>query len=132
VAIFGDQTMLHLSKGLDLAALRQRVVAHNLANLNTPNFKRSQVTFDATLARAQTSALTLARTHEQHLQSSAAAAGPRVVTDQSSVRRLDGNNVDLEREMLAMVTNQLSYNTYIQQINSRFDNWRFVINEGRR
>jgi len=132
MSIFGDQTMFMLSRGLDVAALRQRVIAHNLANLNTPNFKRSTVSFEETLARAQSSALAPRRTHERHLSPAAAPAEPQVVTDQSAVRRLDGNNVDLEREMLTMVTNQLRYNTYIQQINSRFDNWRFVINEGRR
>lgn len=132
MSILGDQTMLLLFRGLDAAALRQRVIAHNLANLNTPNFKRSTVSFEEALVRAQSSALTPLRTHERHLSPAAAAAEPQVVTDQSAVRRLDGNSVDLEREMLEMVTNQLRYNTYIQQINSRFDNWRFVINEGRR
>jgi hypothetical protein len=31
-----------------------------------------------------------------------------------------------------MVSNQLRYNAYVQRLNGRFDNWRFVINEGRR
>lgn len=52
--------------------------------------------------------------------------------DRSAVRRVDGNNVDLETEMVALVTNQLRYNAYIQQVNNRFSRWRYVINEGRR
>lgn len=133
MAIFGDQTLFLLARGLDAASLRQRVIAHNLANLNTPNFKRSSVSFEETLHRAQASGgLALSRTHEHHLKPAAAAVEPRIVTDGSTSRRLDGNNVDLEREMLEMVSNQLRYNAYIQQVNSRFNNWRTVINEGRR
>ena len=128
-----DQTMFLLKKGLDAAALRQRVIAHNLANLNTPNFKRSQVSFEETLRKAQgQTGITLTRTHERHLQPKTAPAGAKITTDYSTSNRLDGNNVDLEREMLEMVANQLRYNTYIQQVNSRFNNWRTVINEGRR
>jgi len=57
---------------------------------------------------------------------------PAVKVDRSAVRRVDGNNVDLETEMVALVTNQLRYNAYIQQVNNRFSRWRYVINEGRR
>ena len=74
----------------------------------------------------------MARTHERHLQPGSAADEPRVVTEKQTARRIDGNNVDLEREMLELVDNQLRYNAYIQQVNSRLDSWRFVINEGRR
>ncbi|MEW5785220.1 MAG: flagellar basal body rod protein FlgB [Bacillota bacterium] len=132
--LFGDSTLFRLGKGLDAAALRQRVIAHNLANLNTPGFKRSAVTFEETLSRAKDAAgLPLARTHERHLRQTAApAAEPRVTTETDTYRRIDGNNVDIEQEMLEMVANQLRYNSYVQQVNSRFNNWRYVINEGRR
>jgi flagellar basal-body rod protein FlgB len=133
MSFFGDQTMSRLTRGLDAASLRQRVLAHNLANLNTPGFKRSTVSFAETLQQAGNQGrLPMARTHERHLQPGSAADEPRVVTEKQTARRIDGNNVDLEREMLELVDNQLRYNAYIQQVNSRLDSWRFVINEGRR
>lgn len=134
VSFFRDDIVSGLSRGLDAAALRQQVTAHNLANLNTPNFQRSDVTFEEELLRARGQAETpLARTHDKHFpQPPAPDIAPRVVKDTTTVRRIDGNNVDLERDMLNLVSNQIRYNTYVQQLNTRFNNWRFVINEGRR
>ncbi len=134
MTFFRDDIMSGLSRGLNAAALRQQVTAHNLANLNTPNFQRSDVTFEEELLRARGHAATpLTRTHDKHFpQPPAPEIAPQVVKDTTTVRRIDGNNVDLERDMLNLVSNQIRYNTYVQQLNTRFSNWRFVINEGRR
>lgn len=134
MSLFHDDLTGRLVKGLDAAALRQQVTAHNLANLNTPNFKRSDVSFEDELLRArQQSGLPLARTHDKHFPLPPhPEVSASVKTDTTTTRRIDGNNVDLEREMLNLVSNQLRYNAYVQRLNGRFDNWRFVINEGRR
>ena len=133
MAVFNDRIMFWLTRGLDAASLRQRVLAHNLANLNTPGFKRSSVSFEERLQQARAAGqLPLARTHERHLQPPSAAAEPQVITEKHTARRRDGLNADLERVMLELVANQVRYNAYIQQLNSRLDNWRVVINEGRR
>lgn len=131
----GDKTKKMLIQGLDAAALRHRVTANNLANLNTPRFQRSDVSFEEQLrkARQQEAIMPLFRTHQTHFPLPAPGeVVPVVKKDTTTVRRIDGNNVDLEREMLNMVTNQLRYNAYTQQLNTRLDKWRFVINEGRR
>jgi len=134
LSIFRDQTTNLLLKGLDAAALRQQVTAHNLANLNTPFFKRSDVSFEEELKKAKNNlGGPMARTHEKHFpRSTVPDIEAQVKKDTTTVRRLDGNNVDLEREMLNMVSNQLRYNTYVQTMNNRYNNWRYVINEGRR
>lgn len=134
MSLFRDDLIQGLSRGLDAAALRQQVTAHNLANLNTPNFQRSDVSFEDQLMRAKNQLATpLARTHEKHFpQPPHPEVAPQIKKDTTTVRRIDGNNVDLERDMLNLVTNQLRYNTYVQRLNGKFDNWRFVINEGRR
>jgi flagellar basal-body rod protein FlgB len=120
-----------LTRALSASALRQKVIAHNLANFNTPGFKRYAVSFEEQLARAR-GALPLERTHRRHRGEEPGEVVPAVKVDRSAVRRVDGNNIDLETEMVALVTNQLRYNAYIQQVNNRFSRWRYVINEGRR
>ncbi len=134
MSLFRDGTMDDLIKGMNAAALRHQVTANNLANLNTPGFQRSDVSFEGQLQKARQQLETpLARTHERHLpQQPPPGIEPVIKTDTTTIRRIDGNNVDIEREMLNMVSNQLRYNSYTQQLNTRFDNWRFVINEGRR
>jgi flagellar basal-body rod protein FlgB len=128
--VWSDKTLGLLSKGLDAASLRQEVHAHNLANLNTPGYRRKYVTFTEELGRAKRVAA-LSLTHQRHLQ--AKGAEPlRVEEEKGTLRRPDGNSVDLDREMLALVNNQLRYNSMIQLLNSRLSGWRYVINEGRR
>ncbi len=133
MSFFRDDTTSVLMRGLDAASLRQRVTANNLANLNTPGFQRSDVSFEGQLVKAmQGVQLPLARTHEKHFPQTPKEIAPQIKKDTTTVRRIDGNNVDIERDMLNMVSNQLRYNTYVQQLTTRYNNWRFVINEGRR
>ena len=127
-----DGIMGDLIKGLTASALRQRVIAHNLANFNTPGFKRFAVSFEDQLSLAKQHNGGLKCTHPAHLDETRQEIAPKVKRDNSTTRRLDGNNVDLETEMVDLVTNQLRYNAYVQQVNSRFSQWRYVINEGRR
>ena len=134
MSIFRDDTYSLLLKGLDAASLRQQVTANNLANMNTPGFRRSDVSFEGQLLKAlnQTN-LPLARTHDKHLPHPGVSdVTAQVKTDTSTVRRIDGSNVDIEREMLNMVSNQIRDNSYVQQLNTRINNWRIVINVGRR
>ncbi len=134
MSLFRDDTMSKLLKGLDAASLRQRVTANNLANMNTPGFQRSDVSFESQLLMARSDMLVpLTRTHDRHIPHAPEPdIAPQVKTDTTTIRRIDGSNVDIERDMLNMVSNQLRYNSYVQQLNTRFNNWRFVINEGRR
>jgi len=104
----GDPASQMLSKVLDLATVRQRVLAHNLANLNTPGFTRSDLKFTEELAAA-------------------ARKGPEAVArlnvqpyrDESTPARFDGNNVQLETELAEMSKNALLYQMAVQALNSR-------------
>jgi len=129
--LMNDPLTGSLIRSLDTAALRQKVTAQNIANLNTPGYKRSYVAFSEELSRAKTS-LSLQRTNPRHLPGKDQNGSPRVEVESHTSRRSDGNNVDLDQEMLDLVSNQLRYNTLVQSISGRFEKWRHVINEGRR
>jgi flagellar basal-body rod protein FlgB len=134
--LWSDEAFLSLHKGLDAAAERQRVAAHNLANVNTPDFKRSEVSFEERLqgSLAGVGRLPLAVTHPRHIGRQAVLAEVRhqVRRDYSSSMRSDGNNVDIDREMAAMAANQLKYNAMTQLVNEKYGLLRYVIHEGRR
>lgn len=125
-----DPVLGELTRSLDTAALRQKVVANNIANLNTPGYKRSYVPFDEELCQAR-GRLPLVRTHPRHMTGMDPGGDPRVVTERGTSRRTDESNVDLDQEMLDLVTNQLRYNTLIQQVSGKYANWRYIINDGR-
>ncbi|NLZ38511.1 MAG: flagellar basal body rod protein FlgB [Firmicutes bacterium] len=131
--LLNDRTSLVLQLALNAAAERQRVTAHNVANVNTPQFKRQVVLFEEKLKQAlQEPELPLARTHERHLDNIPRTLGHEVITDNSTSMRTDGNNVDIEREMVLLSMNQLHFNAVTQALNNRYSIFRYVIQEGRR
>jgi len=125
-----------LSYALDALALRQQVTANNMANVNTPGFKRGTVSFESHLqeALAKPSRVALARTHAKHLPSGSPVTlkKPSVVIDRHTSLRNDGNNVDIERESAQMTKDTLQYQAIIEQVNRRMGTLRSVIHDGRR
>ncbi|MDI9413769.1 MAG: flagellar basal body rod protein FlgB [Bacillota bacterium] len=125
-----------LGVGLNKSLLRHTVLSNNLANLNTPGFKRSDVTvtgqFKAELNRASGSRLN--RTNARHLPGNSLKKTElfSVVQDRSSVMRNDGNNVDPDREKVLITENQLHYDSLIDAVSRKLSQLRTVIGEGRR
>src|SRR5690606_36862414 len=97
-----------LQRSLDAASLRQRVVANNIANVDTPHFKRSEVRFEELLAKelkeVSAPAFSAYRTNPKHFALTNTASGvvPQVVQDQSTAINNSQNNVDIELEMALM------------------------------
>ncbi len=130
-----DGVTQKLIRGLDAASLQQRLHAHNVANVNTPGFKRSYVSFEEALKTAQKDrTLSFSTTHPKHLSfgQEAASVEAAVKVDHKTSMRPDKNNVDVDREMADMATNQLYYHALSQQLGERLGTIRYVINEGRR
>ncbi|MGB9660793.1 MAG: flagellar basal body rod protein FlgB [Moorellaceae bacterium] len=132
--MFWSPVLEVLTRALETAALRQRTIAHNIANVNTPGFKRYYVTFEEDLRRAldMQGGLSLYRTHPLHLPQSDVRVEPQVEQERGTSMREDGNNVDIDREMVELAMNSLNYNLAVQQLNGRLGMLRYVINEGRR
>ena len=124
-----------LQKGLDAAWTRNAVIRNNIANIETPNFKASDVEFESILARSLegASSFEAVRTHPRHIEfsSRSQAVTHRIVQRQETTMRLDGNNVDIEAENVRLAQNQLFYNTIIEQINSEIGRLRSAITESR-
>lgn len=117
---------------LDVAALRQRVIANNVANVNTPGFKKKAVRFEEFLRRAlEGRRLGLVTTDPRHLQPRLEIR-PQVVTPPAVTMRADGNNVDLEEEMITLVANTLVYQTMAQEVGKRLGLLSHVITGGTR
>ena len=121
-----------LEKGLDASSQRQKVLSNNVANVDTPNFKRSDVDFQKVLGQALGVVgddLPLKATSPLHLQKPDAANTSGVVTDQNSTFRTDGNNVDIDREMTNVAENGLYYNSVTRAVSSQLGLLRMVIQQ---
>ncbi|WP_123040034.1 flagellar basal body rod protein FlgB [Cohnella candidum] len=112
-----------LEGAIHAASMRQQVLANNIANVDTPNFKRSDVVFEEMLSKAMgaggQSTLSLKTTDARHLSNGGTSSNPAptVVTDKNSVYNNNRNNVDIDKEMSLVAENQLRYNLFIQQVN---------------
>lgn len=109
-----------LERGLEASSLRQRVLSHNIANINTPGFKRARVEFEEHLAKAV------------EAEQSVDAVAPELVVETESLGRPDGNNVDIELEMAQLAENQIWYAALTRQLSDHFSRLRMVISDGRR
>lgn len=120
-----------LEKGLDAASLRNRVLANNIANVDTPEFKRSDVDFKAVLGEAlglEGDELPLRTTSERHLQKPELSNHVVVDHKNTSIRN-DGNNVDIEREMTNIAENSIYYNAVTRALTTQLTNLRTVITQ---
>ncbi len=121
--LFGGDEFAATSRALDAAALRQEVTAHNLANVNTPGFKRQEVQFETQLSHAlaqQNNPCSTGATSVENVQ-------PTVVTISQTGSRADGNNVDLEAENVKLAENTLRFETLSQVIAGNFSSLKSVI-----
>jgi flagellar basal-body rod protein FlgB len=121
-----DATWGALERSLDAAAIRQRAMAQNLANIDTPGYKRSVVRFEEALARALD---TPGNPDERARKVSSVT--PRVERIETSLRA-DGNNVDIDLEGAMMAENALHYEAVSRMTSARVRLLRTAITEGRR
>lgn len=118
-----------LKKGLDAASERSTVIGDNIANINTKGYKRKYVTFEETLKNSSND-LEMKTTDDKHMKINGDAGDIQVKQDNSNLKE-DGNNVDIDNEMVNLAANNLMYNAMISQINSRISMTKEVINGGK-
>ena len=129
--------MIILQKSLDSLATQHEVIANNLANIDTPNFKRSVVSFQDKLRAALNinEPSPLWRTHPMHFPMDQAISldqfKPDVRTITETLGRNDGNNVDLEMESGLLAENNLLYNSLADVTTRYMSNIKHAISEGR-
>ena len=127
-----DTPLLNLLEGgLDGLGLRQKVLADNIANVDTPGFKRSDVNFDKVLQAAVDNQKNIAVSQEDATTGSVPATGMSaadfVVKDESTSIRNDGNNVDIDTEMTKLAENTLHYNALVTMLTSHLSLLKQVI-----
>ncbi|MHC1746194.1 MAG: flagellar basal body rod protein FlgB [Negativicutes bacterium] len=124
-----------MEKALSASGLRNQVISNNIANVNTPGFKRSDVEFEGILAQAldNKNRLSLTSTNVQHLSGNGGTTGttPTIHTSSENTMRIDGNNVDIDAEMANIAKNTIYYNAIAHQLSRYFSNLKSAIREGK-
>ncbi len=118
-----------LNKSLDGLWLRQEVTMENIANYSTPGYKSKFVDFENLLKAnlSNSGKNTTSKINEQINSSNIL-----IQENENQSLRLDGNNVDLEKENLQLAKTQLQYMYTVSEINSYFSKLKSVISEGKK
>jgi len=127
-----------LQSGLSAAWMRNAVIRNNIANVETPGFKASDVEFESLMARALTdnTGFRGAKTHPGHRDigsgySDLSTVVPRMIRREDTSMRMDENNVDIESENVKLAQNSLFYNTLVEKMNSELRRLNMAISETR-
>lgn len=115
-----------LDKAADASWMREKAIAHNLANVDTPGYKRQDVEFELTLKRAIT------KTKQNNVINAAtnldaASLQPKVFSDYAGYSyRLDGNNVDVDTENVELASEQIKYQALTESLSQEFTRFKAV------
>ena len=133
-AIVGAPQAYVLEKALAASSLRHKVISNNIANVNTPGFKRSDVVFEDILQQklSDRAPLPMTQTHAKHISPHPQSLSPAMHVMADYTLRTDGNNVDIDAEMANMAKNSIYYDALAQQMNRYFSGIKSAINEGRK
>lgn len=116
-----------LDKAADASWLRNEAISNNIANIDTPGYKRQDVAFESVLKKA------LGMNRYKSMDEKVADLKTnrlrvRTFTDYSNYSyRIDGNNVDIDNESSMLAENQLKYQGLITAINHEFTNLQTVM-----
>lgn|SRR5690554_2514594 len=121
-----------LEAGLDAAALRQKVIANNIANISTPGYKAGRVRFEEELRSYLTGQgkLRLSVTHSGHIGASQGLPAPKI-TRVNRAMRPDGNSVNMDSEQVMLADNVIRYQALAAQVDEQLARMRLVVTEGR-
>ena len=116
-----------LTKAADASWKRETVISNNIANVNTPGYKRKDLNFQGVLTEE------LGRCKHESLDSKVSDVDlsrldPQIYADSANYSyRMDGNNVDIDTENVELASEQIRYEGLTDCINSEFERMKAVI-----
>ncbi len=122
-----------IKKSMDASWLRNSAIADNIANVDTPNYKKKVVNFENELKMMMdiNNGVGMTVTHEKHIPlMDLKNFKPRIEEELSTNFRADKNNVDIDVEMAELARNQVWYRTMTQQIKSQMKRLSDAIKSG--
>jgi flagellar basal-body rod protein FlgB len=119
-----DRVFPALEDLLSWTSKRQQALAANIANLDTPGYHAKDYSFQQQLA-----AVAMTATSPMHISPPVEPSSARLY-EVGTTEKLNGNTVDIEREMTEITKNGLQYITLVQYLTSKIKTLRSAITEG--
>lgn len=122
-----DKSFSVLHKILNAAGMRQKVIASNLANVDTPGYKSRDVKFGNLLNEK----IKLLKTDSKHMSNSSDGSVKTEIVLEEGLSWGDRNNVELNKEIAKMTENALIHNTAIKILSSKIKMYKSAISTRR-
>lgn len=114
---FNSIQMKSLEAGIAAANLKQKTITQNIANVETPGYKAKNVEFKMVLNEIEGK------------QNAFEFSNSVSISDDNSIARMDGNNVNIEKEQLALWDTYYQYSALITKLNGQFSSLRNVMSK---
>jgi len=118
--VLNSSNLMIAQKSLDALWLRQKVIANNLANYDTPGYKCQSVAFEEILEKALKSS-----------GSDLSSLEPKVIENKSTQVREDGNNVDREEQNIELARTQIQYEVMVRLMSDDLSRIKYAISGGK-
>lgn len=127
-----SNTILLLEHALNYSSTKQKVIAQNIANVDTPNYKAKDVASFQKVLNNEIHSLKANVTSEKHIPfTSKISERTGLIQAEKNVRyNENGNSVDVDQEMAELAENQIYYYAMTDRINGKFQTLRNVIKGG--
>jgi flagellar basal-body rod protein FlgB len=120
-----------LGKSLDASWLKHKAISNNIANINTPGYKREYVNFDNVLKNEiDKNAFDLTVTDDKHFDINNNISDPMIKREMNYSFRRDENNVNIDIESAELAKNTIKYQALVKQMNSQLKRLRMAIENG--
>ncbi len=117
-----------LEKTADASWTRNSIISNNLANVDTPGYKRKDIDFEQVLQDTLSGGSSL---DQEVADADLDCLNGNTYTDYASASyRLDGNNVDVDTESSYLAQNQIKYYTMLDSISQEFSRLKSVLKNG--
>ncbi|WP_432400583.1 flagellar basal body rod protein FlgB [Wukongibacter sp. M2B1] len=119
-------------KALNASWLRNTAISNNIANVNTPGYKRQDVKFDSVLKDyINNGSIELMKTHPKHFPNSTIESiDPTVTRELGTSFRKDRNNVNIDVEMAELAKNAIKFNALTLQLSNHLKRIKTAISQG--
>lgn len=119
-----------LKTALNVSSTRANLISTNIANVNTDNYKAKRIEFETNLKTALDGTdFKLKSTHPKHLNIQSEILQPVITENKQTSVKENGNNVDLDTEMVDQATNGLYYQALTAQMNGRLKMMNYVTSQ---
>ena len=128
--LFGG-TISSLENGLSYATLKNKTIAQNIANVDTPKYKAKDVSFKSMLNDAKGETIAANRNDQRHYEFTMSTSTPGVFSYENYRARHNGNGVNMDAQQASLAENTIYYNALIERVSGKLTSLNNVIKGGR-